>query len=74
MLDKDIDKARDSIRANLDLITDRLEHKEYELNEIKEAMDDIYDICNGADEENWRDCIERIQNVALLLDGIASRL
>ena len=68
MLDKDIDKARDSIRANLDLITDRLEHKEYELNEIKEAMDDIYDICNGADEENWRDCIERIQNVALLLD------
>jgi len=64
MLDKDIDKARDSIRANLDLITDRLEHKEDELNEIKEAMDDIYDICNGADEENWRDCIERIQNIA----------
>ena len=64
MLDKDIDKARDSICANLDLITDRLEHKEYELNEIKEAMDGIYDICNGADEQNWRDCIARIQDIA----------
>lgn len=64
MLDKDIDKARDSIRANLDLITDRLENKEDELKEVKEAMDNIYDICNGADEENWRDCIERIQNIA----------
>lgn len=64
MLDKDIDKARDAIHANLDLITDRLENKEDELEEVKEAMEKIYDICNGADEQNWRDCIEHIQNIA----------
>lgn len=64
MLDKDIDKARDSIHANLELITDRLENKEDELKEVKEAMDNIYDICDGSDEENWRDCIARIQDIA----------
>jgi len=39
MLDKDIDKARDSIRANLDLITDRLEHKEDELKVKNEELE-----------------------------------
>lgn len=64
MINKDIDKARDAINDNLDTIIDGLRSSESDLQQIKEAMDDIYDICNGADEENWRDCIERIQNIA----------
>lgn len=60
MLDKDIDAARDSIRENLDMIVDRLEHADAC---VTESMTDIYNICNGADENNWRDCMEKIQDI-----------
>lgn len=61
MTTKEIEDARDEIREKLDAIVDQ--HTE-DGDAVVEAMTDIYNICNGSDERNWRDCMERIQDIA----------
>ena len=61
MLDKDIDRARDYIHENLDLIIGQLESCD---RHATETMTEIYNICNEADANNWNACFEKIQEIA----------
>ena len=60
MIDQDIEEARDLIREKVDDIVDRLGTYS---DEVVEHMTDIYNLCYDADEDNWRDILEQIQNI-----------
>ena len=60
MVDQDIEKTRDLIREKVDDIVDRLDSYS---DKVVEHMTDIYNLCNDADEDNWRDILEQIQYI-----------
>lgn len=55
------EKCRDAIIENVDKLISEI----YEIQgEVIEAVTRIYNLCNEADEYNWRSCIEKIQDIA----------
>ena len=60
MVDQDIEETRDLIREKVDDIVDRLDSYS---GQVMEHMTDIYNLCIDADEDNWRDILEKIQNI-----------
>lgn len=61
MVDPDIEDTRDLILEKVDDIVNRFDSYS---DEVVEYMTDIYNLCNSADEYNWRETIEKIQNIS----------
>ena len=60
MVEPDIEDTRNLIREKVNDIVDRLDSYS---DEVVEHMTDIYNLCNDAYEDNWRDILEQIQNI-----------
>ena len=61
MVEPDIEDARDLIREKVDEIVDQYDSYS---EEVVEHMTNICDLCDNADEDNWREIIEQIQDIA----------
>lgn len=54
---KDYDRAIDEAKILLDDLY-------AEIDEMVDAMSEIYDLANNANEDNWQDCVGHIQTIA----------
>lgn len=60
MLEKELEETRDIIIEKVDDIVGSFDSYS---DEVVEHMTDIYNLCNDAYEDNWREIIEQIQNI-----------
>lgn len=54
---KDYDRAIDEAKTVLDDMY-------AEIDGMVDAMHEIYDLANNADEDNWKDCVGHIKTIA----------
>lgn len=54
---KDYDRAIDEAKSLLDDLY-------AEIDGMADAMSEIYDLAYGADDDNWKDNVDRIQTIA----------
>lgn len=61
MAEKDIERARETIIENVDRLVSEIDEAR---GNFIESATRIYNLCNEATEYSWRDCIEKIQDIA----------
>lgn len=68
MIDKrEQDKLKDEAISKVSELSDTVDDARSEADGMEEALKKVRDILNGADEENWQDCV---QNAISKIDGI----